>query len=114
MRISDWSSDVCSSDFMGAEPTLIVPPQFFHGQPAEPLQIGALDLAEIDGRVERGTAVMQQVGAGETVFAGETVDQYFGGRHAQGAIIERITAAGGAAEMEVRRCRKSIVRGRRG
>src|SRR3546814_4270617 len=44
-----------------------------------------------------------QVGAGETVFAGETVDQYFGGRHAIGEIIERITAAGGAVEMDVRR-----------
>src|SRR3546814_2394583 len=53
MRISDWSSDVCSSDL--------------------------------------------------TVFAGETVDQYFGGRHAIGEIIERITAAGGAVEMDVRR-----------
>src|SRR3546814_1355812 len=64
MRISDWSSDVCSSDL---------------------------------------PAVMQQVGAGETVFAGETVDQHFGGRHAIGEIIERIAAAGGAVEMDVRR-----------
>src|SRR3546814_11622432 len=69
MRISDWSSDVCSSDL-----------------------IAALDLAQIDRLVDRAAAIVQQVGAQQPVFAGERIDRRLGHRGAAGEIVDRPAA----------------------
>ena len=60
---------------MGAQPALVVPPQFLGGQPAHALDEAALDLAEVDRRVQRAAGLVQDVGALDDVFAGQRVDR---------------------------------------
>src|SRR5210317_1095156 len=46
-----------------AEVTLLVPPELLRRQPADALHVAAFDLAEIDGWVQRITAIVQDVRA---------------------------------------------------
>src|SRR3546814_10287646 len=67
MRISDWSSDVCSSDLIGFQPDDIEPPSDERAQPREQpmLEIGreAVDRAEqIVGQHRIITLARQQRG----------------------------------------------------
>ena len=67
----------------------LVPDQLLHGQPARALHVAALDLAEVDRRVQAGADVVQDVGAQDPVLAGQRVDRHLGHRRAIGEIEER-------------------------
>jgi hypothetical protein len=51
--------DLVGAGRMGRQPALAVPDQFLGGQPARALHIGALDLADVQRRVQAGPGVMQ-------------------------------------------------------
>src|SRR3546814_15161386 len=58
MRISDWSSDVCSSDLVGADERRRLQLR------AERLEDGALDLFVLAGRLDDDVAVGEHLKAG--------------------------------------------------
>ena len=87
---------------MGAQAPLVVPPQFFGGQPAHALHETALDLADVDGRIQRGADVVQDVDPLDPVFAGERVDGDLRGGGAIGIIVEGAPAAGLAVPIDIR------------
>ena len=66
-----------------------VPPQLFHRHPAHALHEPALDLAEIDRRIQRGTAILQNIGAQHPVLPGQRVDGDLGDAGAVGVVEER-------------------------
>src|SRR3546814_16783073 len=123
MRISDWSSDVCSSDLIGFQPDDIEPPSDERAQPREQpmLEIGreAVDRAEqIVGQHRVISLARQQRGIGPIADAdavGRTAlcrdrngglrGMGFGSAH-RGTSLGR--EAGGPAE------RESAVKGKRG
>ena len=76
---------------MGAQRALGIPDQLLGGQPARALNISALDLADIQSRIQAGPGVMQQIGAQDAVFAGEGVDHHFGDGGPIGEIEKRAT-----------------------
>ena len=76
---------------MRSRPSL-VPPQLLAGEPALALHEGALDLAEIDRGIERGAAILHQVGAQHAALAGQRVDRHLRRRRAEGEIEERPAA----------------------
>ena len=79
---------------MGSQATGIVPPELLHGQPTSALHETALDLAEVDCRVQRFANIVQDVDAQQAVFAGQCVDDGFRDRSAIGEIVERSTPGG--------------------
>ncbi len=77
---------------MRAELAPLVPPQLFRSQPADALHVATLYLAEIDRRVQRVAAVVQDVGAQDAVLAGQRVDDHLGHCRAVGEVVERPAA----------------------
>jgi hypothetical protein len=53
---------------------LLVPPQLLGGEPAHALDERALDLPDVDGRVERAADILEHVGAIHLVLTGQRVD----------------------------------------
>ena len=78
---------------MRAKPPGIVPDQLFGGQPTGPLDKPTLDLANIDGRVQRPPDIMQDVGPQDPVLAGQQIHRYLGHGGAIGIIEEWPAAA---------------------
>src|SRR3546814_3908957 len=77
------------------------------GEPAQALHEAALDLAEVERRVQRVAAVVQNVDALDPVFAGEGVDDDLRGSGAVGIVVERPALAGLAVPMDLRRLVKA-------
>ena len=63
--------------------------QFLGGEPAHALHEAALDLADIDGRIERASDIVENVDAPQAVLAGERVDDHLRAGGAVGEIEER-------------------------
>ena len=88
-------------------------------QPAHALDEAALDLADVDRRVERLADVVQQVGAQQPPLAGERVDDDLAHRGAVGEVEERVALhrlavpATGRAWRRSRRTRAARAPGRR-
>ncbi len=74
---------------MGEQAAVAAVDQFLGGQPAHALDEAALDLAEVDRRIQRAADVVQDVGAQHPVLAGQGVDRHFGHRGPIGEIEER-------------------------
>ena len=74
----------------------LVPAQLLGRQPAHALDEAALDLAEVDRRIDRAADVVQEVGAQHPVLAGERIDDDLGHGGAVGEIVERPAAGAGA------------------
>ena len=75
---------------MGRElAALRMPHQFLGREPAHALDEGALDLADVDRRVQRLACVVQDVGAQQLPFAGQRVDDHLAHRRAVGVVVER-------------------------
>jgi len=83
--------DLVAGRAVGHQLALGIPHQFLHGQPARPLYIPAFDLADVDGRVQRGTDIMEDIGTQHFVFAGQGVDDHLGAGGAKGKVIKRPT-----------------------
>ena len=93
-HIEDWwpvrrQRDLVGRGRVGPQPPLVVPPQLLGRQPAHALHEGALDLADVERRVERASGVVQHVHPVDLVFAGQSVDRDFRNRRAIGEVIER-------------------------
>ncbi len=73
----------------GHQLALVVPHQFLGGQPACALNVAAFDLADIDGRVQRGADVVQNVGAQHLVLACQRVDDDLDACRTKRVVIER-------------------------
>src|SRR3546814_9593421 len=71
------------------------------------LHEAALDLAEVERRVQRVAAVVQNADALDPVFAGEGVDDDLRGSGAVGIVVERPALAGLAVTMALRRLVKA-------
>ena len=71
------------------QPPALVPPQLLGREPAHALDEAALDLAEVDRRIEAAADVVQDVGAQQPVLAGERVDRDLRHRGAVGEVEER-------------------------
>ena len=74
---------------MGHQPPAVIPDQLLGRQPARALHIGALDLADIQRRVQAGPGIVQDIGAQDAVFARQPVDHHLGDRGAIGEVEER-------------------------
>ena len=72
---------------MRLELAIVVPPELLRRQPARTLDEAALDLAEIDGRVQRLAAVMQDIHPEGAVLTGQRVHDDLGNGRAVGANI---------------------------
>ena len=94
--------DFVAGRAIGEQFALVVPHQFFAGEPAHALHKTALNLADINGRIQRRAHVMQNVGAQQAVFAGQRIHQHFTAGRAVGEVIERFAASGGAIVMDAR------------
>jgi hypothetical protein len=77
--------------------------QFLHGQPAHALDEAALDLAQVDRRIERAADVVEDVDRGHLVLAGQRVDHHLAQRRAISEIEEGPAAMGGPVVIDVRR-----------
>src|SRR5581483_7682090 len=82
---------------------LRVPDELLARQPAHALDEAALDLAAVDGRVERAPDVVQQVGAQQARLPGQRVDDHFGAGRAVGEVVVRLAPPALAVEMQSRR-----------
>ena len=60
---------------VGGQPSLGVVDQLFGRQPAHALDEAALDLADVERRIDRGADVVQEVGAQDLHLAGQRVDR---------------------------------------
>ena len=78
---------------MGAQIALAVPDQLLGRQPARALHITAFDLPDVQRRVQRCACVMQDIGAQNAVFTGQSVHGDLGDRSAIGEVEERTAAA---------------------
>ena len=67
--------DLVGAGRVGAQAALLVPPQLLGGEPAHALDEAALDLADVERRVQRFAAVVQDVDPLDPVFAGQGVDR---------------------------------------
>ena len=67
--------DLVGAGRVGPQPPLLVPPQLLGGQPAHALDEAALDLADVDRRVQRLADIVQDVDALDLVLAGQRVDR---------------------------------------
>ena len=61
---------------VGEQPPLGVEDQLLRGEPAHALHEAALDLADVDRRVQRASDVVEDVDARHAVLAGERVDDH--------------------------------------
>ena len=93
---------------VGAEHATAVPHQFLRGQPAHALNEAALDLADVDGRVDAAARVMQDVHLQHTALAGERVDHHFGAGSAIGEIVERAPGQCGLVVVDLGRAVKPV------
>ena len=93
----------------GEPPGLLVPEQLLAGQPADTLDVAALDLALVDERGEGVADVVQHVGAEHGVLTGEALDLDLGDRASKGEVVEGLADAGLLVEVDVRR---AVVAGR--
>ena len=84
-----------------------MPDEFFHRQPAHALDERALDLADVDGRVERAADVVQHVGAQQLPLAGQRVDDDLAHRRAVGEVEERAGPAASRGSSAGRAWRRS-------
>ena len=76
---------------MGRElAALRMPDQFLGRQPAHALDERALDLPDVDGRIQRPAGIVEDVGAQQFPFAGERVDDHLAHRGAVGEVEERM------------------------
>ena len=82
---------------------MFVPPELFGRQPADALHVTAFDLAEIDGRIQRITAVVQDVGAQYPILSGQRIDNDLGNGGAVGVVVERAAAERRAVVVDLRR-----------
>ena len=73
---------------MGEQRAVGAEHQLFAGQPAEALDEAALDLADVDGRVDGAAGVVKDVDAQQAVLAGEGVDGRLAQRGAVGEVVE--------------------------
>jgi len=62
---------------MGLQLAFLVPSEFLARQPADALQERALDLAEVDRRIQRRADVVQDVDAQQLCLAAERIDRDF-------------------------------------
>ena len=85
------------------EPPLGVEDQLLGGEPAHALHEAALDLADVDRRVQRAPAIVQDVDAHDPVLAGEGVDDDLGAGRPVGEVEERPAAALGPVPGDLRR-----------
>src|SRR3546814_9892879 len=73
MRISDWSSDVCSSDLFDVQVEFQVPPVLAPVMPQIVPRIAAMELAQVDQARQRrrigGHRARRQKGRGLLIFA---------------------------------------------
>ena len=74
---------------MRGQQALVVPDQLLGGQPAHALHEAALDLPDIDRRVDAVAHVVQDVHAQHAALAGERVHGHLGAGCAIGEVIER-------------------------
>ena len=88
---------------MCAQGAGFVPDQFLGREPARALHVSALNLADVQRRVQRGARVMQDVSAQNAVFAGQRVDHHFGAGGTIGEVVERPPASGDAVPFDVGR-----------
>ncbi len=88
---------------MRAQAPRAVPPQLLGGEPAEPLDEAALDLADIDRRVQRAAAIVQDVDALDAGLARERVDGGLGAGGAVGEVVERVAPPRVAVPVDRRR-----------
>src|ERR1041385_2778502 len=84
---------------MRKQSALIVPLQFFRGQPAHPLNETAFDLSAIDPFVDRLAGVMQDVHTQHSVHPGETVHLNFCHRRPASEVMEGMAASGSSVPM---------------
>jgi len=87
---------------VGSKVALVVEDQFFGGQPTHALNEAALDLAPVDGRVQRPADVVQDIDAQGAVLAGQGVDDHLGAGRAVGVVVERMAGVGGAVVVDLR------------
>src|SRR5215471_5964582 len=107
-RIEDRRQVAAAGNFVGrwavsAQPTFAIPPQLFGGEPAHSLDECALDLAEVDRRIERATAILDELGTQHARFAGQRIDRNLGGGRAVDEVIERPPGIGGKIPVNLRR-----------
>ena len=67
---------------------LAIPDALLHGEPAHALDVGAFDLALVDGRVDRATDVVNDVHGVQPPLAGAGVDFDLGHRSAVAEVVE--------------------------
>ena len=84
-----------SAGRVGGEVTFVVPHQLLGRQPAHALNKTAFDLADVDGRVDAASHVMQDVNLEYTALAREGVDGDFSAGCAIGKVVEGPAAQGG-------------------
>ena len=81
----------------------VIEHQLLSGEPARALHEAALDLAEIDGRIQRAAHVMQDVHAQHAVLAGERVNSHLCHGHTIGEIEEWAAMARRLVPVDLRR-----------
>ena len=73
---------------MSRRPSLLED-QLLGGEPAHALHEAALDLADVDGRIQRAADIVQDVDAQEPVLARERIDDHLRAGRAIGEVEER-------------------------
>src|ERR1700722_15187602 len=80
------AGDLVGRRRMGEQPALVVEPQLLGSEPTHALDEPALDLADVDRRIERAADVVKDVDALDFVFAGQRGDGDFGAGRAIGEV----------------------------
>jgi hypothetical protein len=70
------------------EPPLRIPEEFFAGEPADTLHVGALDLTAVDAGVQRVAHVVEDVRSQDALHPGVPVDLDLGHRRAKREVVE--------------------------
>ncbi len=106
--------DVSSGwDFVGAgaprqQLAVSTPDQFFGGDPAQTLHKTALDLSDVQRRVERMPHIMQDVHAQQFVLTRQRINRHLAAGSAIRKVVERTTTQGGTVVVDVGRGVKTI------
>ena len=95
--------DLVGAGRVRAQAALPVPPQLLGGEPAHALDEAALDLADVQRRIQRLAAVVKDVDALDPVLAGQRVDRDLAAGGAIGEVVERPAGAGGAVPVDLGR-----------
>ena len=77
--------------------------QLLGGEPAHALHEAALDLADVDGRIERAADIVEDIGAQQPVLARQRIDDHLRTRRAIGEVEERPARRLGAIPGDLRR-----------